>query len=51
MKKTFKKLSIFLTRVFKCGCNKVKSRRRRKHKMKTMKIMKGGKTMKSMKGG
>lgn len=41
MKKTLKKLSAFLKRVFKCGCNKVKSRRKRK--MKTMKgLMKGG---------
>ena len=45
MKKTLKKLSIFLKRVFKCGCNKLKSRRKRKtrkHKIKTMKVMKGG---------
>ena len=37
MKKTLKKLSAFLKRVFKCGCNKPKTRNR-----KSRKIMKGG---------
>jgi hypothetical protein len=39
MKKTLKKLSAFLKRVFKCGCNKPKSRKMRGGKGK---IMKGG---------
>jgi hypothetical protein len=42
MKKTLKKLSAFLKRVFKCGCNKIKSRRKRKIKTMKGKIMKGG---------
>lgn len=46
MKKTLKNISSFLKRVFKCGCNKVKSRRKRKTRK-----MKGGKGGKVMKGG
>ena len=39
MKKTLKKLSAFLKRVFKCGCNKPKTRKMKGGKGK---IMKGG---------
>ena len=48
MKKTLKKISAFLKRVFKCGCKTRKDKTRkgktRKGKMKKMrgKIMKGG---------
>ena len=44
MKKTLKKLSAFLKRVFKCGCNKLKSTRktRKTRKRKIKGLMKGG---------